>query len=66
MVAHFANNGFSVLALYLHQRGVVDVDTESTEAAPWPVVLLSTLAGGALLYYFKNFFDRKREQPDGQ
>ncbi len=66
MVAHFANNGVSVLALYLHQKGIVDMDMESTEAAPWPSVLIFTLVVGALLYYFKNFFDRKREQPDGQ
>ena len=66
MFAHFVNNGFSVLMLYLNQKGVVNMDMESTEAAPWPAVIAFTLLGGATLYYFKNFYDQKREQPDGQ
>jgi hypothetical protein len=42
------------------------MDMESTDSAPWPVVLIFTLIGCAMLYYFKNFFGKKREQPDGQ
>lgn len=64
--AHFVNNGFSVLMLYLNQKGIVDMDIESTEAAPWPSVLIFTLVGGFSLFYYKNFFDRKKKQPDGQ
>jgi len=66
MFAHFVNNGFSVLMLYLNQKGVADIDMESPEAAPWPAVIVFTLLGGALLYYFKNFYDQKRLQPNGQ
>ncbi len=66
MLAHFVNNGFSVLMLYLNQKGVVDVDIESTEAAPWPAVIIFTLIGGAMLYYFKNFYDQKRVLSHGQ
>lgn len=66
MFAHFVNNGFSVLMLYLNQKGVVDIDMESTETAPWPAVLIFTLIAIVSLYYFKNFFDQKREQTDGQ
>jgi membrane protease YdiL (CAAX protease family) len=66
MFAHFVNNGFSVLMLYLNQKGIVEMDVESTDAAPWPVVLIFALIAGAMLFYFKNFFDKKREQPDGQ
>jgi len=66
MFAHFVNNGFSVVMLYLNQNGVVDMDMESTEAAPWQAVIIFTLIAGAMLYYFKKFFDQKREQPNGQ
>ena len=66
MFAHFVNNGFSVLMLFLNQKGAVDIDMESTEAAPWPVVVIFTLIAVTMLYYFKIFYDRKREQPDGQ
>src|SRR5579859_5580033 len=31
MFAHFVNNGFSVLMLYLNQQGVMDIDIESTD-----------------------------------
>ncbi len=67
MFAHLVNNGFSVIMVYLNQRGVVDIDVDSTDAvAPWPVIIIFALLGGALLYYFKNFFDKKRELLNGQ
>jgi len=66
MFAHFVNNGFSVLMLYLNQKGVVDIDMESTETAPWPAVIIFTLIAAAMLYYFKKFYDQKRKQLDGQ
>jgi len=66
MFAHFVNNGFSVLMLYLNQKSVIDMDMESTEAAPWPAVIIFTFIAGAMLYYYKKFFDQKRQQPDGQ
>jgi len=66
MFAHFVNNGFSVLMLYLNQKGVSDIDMESTETAPWQAVVTFTLIAFAMLYYFKIFFDKKRALPDGQ
>jgi membrane protease YdiL (CAAX protease family) len=66
MFAHFVNNGFSVLMLYLNQKGISEMDMESTESAPWPAVIIFTLVAGAMLYYFKKFYDQKREQLDGQ
>ncbi|GHM99502.1 hypothetical protein WSM22_09920 [Cytophagales bacterium WSM2-2] len=59
--AHFVNNGFSVVMLYLHQKNVVTMDVESTDVvAPWPVIVLSTLITAGLLYYYKTFLDSKR------
>ena len=67
MFAHFVNNGFSVIMLYLNQKGVIDVDVESTDVvAPWPAILILTLISGVLLYYFKIFFDRKKNVADGR
>lgn len=59
MFAHFVNNGFSVLMIYLNQRGIVDVDMESTESAPLPVVAIVTVFTVGLLYYFKKFYDTR-------
>jgi membrane protease YdiL (CAAX protease family) len=66
MFAHFVNNGFSVVALYLNQKGVVDVDVESTDVtAPWPAVIIFALVTGALLIYYKNFFTQKKMATNG-
>ncbi len=62
---HFVNNGFSVLVLYLNQLGLVGIDMNSTETAPWPAVIIFTVLGGAFLFYYKNFYDKIHEQPDG-
>ncbi len=54
MIAHFVNNGFSVLMMYLYQKGMIATDmVDSTEAAPWPVVLSFTIVFAGLMYYFK-------------
>ena len=58
MFAHFMNNGFSVLMLYLHQLGIVDIDIETTEAAPWPAVIGFSIITFGLMVYLKKLFER--------
>jgi uncharacterized protein len=55
MFAHFVNNGFSVLMMYLYQQGIISVDMESPEVAPWSAVAIFTSIFIALLYYFKKY-----------
>jgi hypothetical protein len=53
MVAHFTQNGFQIVLLYLQQRQVMTTatfDPDSTEALPWWLQLLSLLLTGALLW----------------
>jgi uncharacterized protein len=57
MFAHFINNGFSVLMMYLYQRGIITVDLESPEAAPLTAVVIFTSIFIALLYYFKKYHE---------
>jgi len=65
--AHFLNNGLSVTAIYLNQLGVIDVDMDSTDTvAPWPAVIVCAIIGAALLYYFKNFFEQKKQLGNGR
>jgi uncharacterized protein len=59
MIAHFVNNGFSVLMIYLYQKGTITVDMESPEAAPWPVVASFTVIFAGLLYYFHRFYKKQ-------
>lgn len=53
ILAHFTNNGFTVLMMYLYQRKVVPIDIESNESLPMPTVLLSALLTAGLLYLFQ-------------
>jgi membrane protease YdiL (CAAX protease family) len=58
MFAHFMNNGFSVLMLYLKQLGIIDIDIETTEAAPWPAVISFAIITFGLMVYLKKLFER--------
>ncbi len=60
ILAHFINNGFTVIAMYLYQRGSVTMDIEKAEAAPWSAVLTSAVITVALLYLFKKFYEKRR------
>jgi uncharacterized protein len=57
MFAHFFNNGFSVLMLYLYQQKIVTLDVEKEEAAPWYAILVFTIIAAALLFLFKRKSD---------
>jgi membrane protease YdiL (CAAX protease family) len=59
MLAHFVNNGFMVIALYLHQQKLIDVDIESTESVPWQAVIFSAIFTTILLYSFRKFYLQK-------
>ncbi len=53
ILAHFVNNGFTVLMVYLYQRRVTTVDIESTESVPILVAVVSLVLTGAMLAYFR-------------
>jgi uncharacterized protein len=53
ILAHFINNGFSLIMLYLYQQGQSELDMNSTESAPWEVVVGAALFTFSLLYLFK-------------
>ncbi|WP_369822713.1 lysostaphin resistance A-like protein [Spirosoma sp. 209] len=53
ILAHFVNNGFTVLMVYLYQRRVVAVDIESTQSVPIIGAILSLVLSAGLLAYFK-------------
>ena len=52
MAAHFAQNAFQLLILYLTQRGLFGwgFDPDATEALPWTLVVPSALLTAGLLY----------------
>jgi len=53
ILAHFVNNGFTVLMVYLYQRKMTTVDIDSSESVPiWGAMASLALVAG-LLYYFR-------------
>ena len=48
--AHFVNNGFMVLMLYLYHRKMVDYNIEDNESVPWSAALVSLVVTSGLLY----------------
>lgn len=52
ILAHFVNNGFTVLMVFLFQRKVISIDIESTESVPLLSALVSGIFTAGLLYYF--------------
>lgn len=55
-IAHFINNGFTLLMIYLFQQGIVEYDIESTETASIWTTLSFTIIGGILFVLFKKQF----------
>jgi len=53
IVAHFANNSITLLAIFLYHQGATDTNIESVEAVAWWAALLSALFTGLLVYVFK-------------
>ncbi|GAB3556792.1 lysostaphin resistance A-like protein [Spirosoma fluminis] len=53
ILAHFVNNGFTVLMVYLYQRKLTMMDVESTESVSATAALASLALTVGLLYYFK-------------
>jgi uncharacterized protein len=60
IVAHFVNNGFTVLLLYLQQTKAIEFDVESTEPMPIYTIIMSLVFSIAVLYYL---YQRFRQVP---
>ena len=64
MVAHFMNNGFTLMMLYLYNNGAVDIDIESTATVPWYQVGIGALITTVLIIGFKRFFSSQEENEE--
>jgi membrane protease YdiL (CAAX protease family) len=61
IVAHFLNNSISLIALYIYQKGLIDIDVESTEALPTVYVLIFSALFALTLIYFKTYLTNINE-----
>ncbi len=54
ILAHFVNNGFTVLMVYLNQHKLVSFDVESTDAVPvWAGLVAGVVTAGLLVVFKK-------------
>ena len=51
MFAHFVNNAFGVIMIYLHRHEITDLNVEDNTAAPLQYVILNAALTVGLLYY---------------
>jgi uncharacterized protein len=57
--AHFINNGFTLIIVFLNQRGVLNFEINQTQSSvPWTLVLVSLGMSIFLLLYLKNSAQR--------
>jgi uncharacterized protein len=65
VLAHFVNNGFTLLTLILYQKKTIDVDLEKIQPSVFHV-MISMIFSAFLLYAYKNFFNKlpKSDIPD--
>ena len=64
IAAHFMNNGFTVVLLYLQQQKMITANVESTDAMPWYFGLISLLLSLAVLFYLRQQFLSIPEEPE--
>lgn len=62
MVAHFFNNGFTLVMVYLYQQDVVNFDIEGTSGISSITIVFFTLLFGSLAYYFFKFIKHQSLQ----
>lgn len=53
ILAHFLNNGFTVLMVYLYQKKITSMNVEDTDSVPILGALVSFVLSFGLLYYFR-------------
>ncbi len=65
VLAHFANNGFTLASLYFVQRGTIPVDMDNVELSA-PQVLFSAGFSALLIYAYRSFYNTrpKADIPD--
>src|SRR5690606_9164914 len=56
VLAHFVNNGFTLISLYLYDKVVIPIVVDNTQPSVWQV-LFSAVFSAFLMYAFKNFYN---------
>ncbi len=65
MIAHFINNGFTIIMMYLYQKGLVDVDVETEESLPFTGLLVLFILFSGLTFLYHKYFHQKKQLDEG-
>ena len=60
ILAHFVNNAFTVLMVYLYQQKISDYDAEGSPVASLPLSLGSLILTAGILFYLYTYFKNQR------
>jgi membrane protease YdiL (CAAX protease family) len=66
IMAHFVNNGFTLIMLYMYQQRVTELNVEDTESVPLYTALLALLFTIGMLYFFRKRFIETSTADHGQ
>jgi membrane protease YdiL (CAAX protease family) len=64
MLAHFANNGFQIILLYLYGNKMTDFNIDTAETVPWAVFLTAAIVSTVLVLYYKQHFAKNAAETD--
>ena len=56
ILAHFINNGLTLIMIYLHQSGYIDIDIETQEAYPLNIILIFSVITIYMLFSYRKQF----------
>ncbi|HLF35933.1 MAG TPA: CPBP family intramembrane glutamic endopeptidase [Cyclobacteriaceae bacterium] len=63
VIAHFLNNGFTLTMIYLYHEGIVKTNIEEENSMPWRFALVFGILGIVSLFYCRQHFMLKRDEP---
>ncbi len=58
ILAHFANNGFQILMIYLYSSEFTDFNIDNADTIPWTVFFTSSLISIVLVLYYRHQFSK--------
>ncbi|MDN5204433.1 CPBP family intramembrane metalloprotease [Fulvivirgaceae bacterium BMA10] len=59
IIAHFINNGFTLIMIYLYQLGLIEIDIEAQESMPFSTIAIFATVFITLAFAFRNYFSKK-------
>jgi len=59
ILAHFFNNGFTLIMIYFYRKNMIGYDIEDAANIPFEVVFASLVVTTILIWHFRSFYSKK-------